>query len=393
MRLLTTFIKDFSLSALVAGFITVLVGFTSSAVLVFQAAQSFGATPEQISSWLWALGIGIGLSGLVLSLYYKIPIATAWSTPGAAILIAGASGFSIHEAIGAFIATGLLITIAGFSGLFERLLKYIPVSLASAMLAGILLQFGLNFFSSMSNNALLITGMLFTYLLAKRFIPRYAILFSLAVGIFIAANQGQLHFGQLSLQLTSPVWIDPAWSLQAIISLTLPLFVVTMTSQNLPGVAMIQAAGYKPPTSSIVGWTGTATTLLASFGAFAINLAAISAAICLGKEAHEDRHRRYIAAAVSGIFYILLGLFGATVTTVFMAFPQPLIFAIAGLALFGTIASSLVGALSIEAEREAALITFLVTASGLSLFGVGAAFWGLVAGIISLIILKSHKAA
>ncbi len=387
----SSLVKDFSISALVAGFITVLVGFTSSAVLVFQAAQSFGATPAQISSWLWALGLGIGLSGLVLSLYYKIPVATAWSTPGAAILIAGASGFNIHEAIGAFIITGILIAIAGFSGLFERAIKYIPVSLASAMLAGILLQFGLNVFTAMSVNAALINGMLLVYLLAKRFMPRYAILLSLAVGILITAIQGQLHFTALSLQLTSPVWIYPQWSLEASVSLALPLFVVTMTSQNLPGVAMIQAAGYRVPTSSIVGWTGTATTLLAPFGAFAINLAAISAAICLGKEAHQDKHRRYIAAVASGTFYILLGLFGATVTAVFMAFPQPLIFAIAGLALFGTIASSLVGALSLEAEREAALITFLVTASGLTLFGVGAAFWGLVAGIVSLLVLKTKK--
>ncbi|XID75805.1 benzoate/H(+) symporter BenE family transporter [Alkanindiges sp. WGS2144] len=384
----SSFFKDFSLSAFVASFVTVLVGFTSSAVLVFQAAQNFGASPEQISSWLWALGMGIGLSGLGLSLYYKIPVATAWSTPGAAILIAGANGFNIHEAIGAFIVTGLLIAIAGFSGWFERALKHIPVSLAAAMLAGILLQFGLQVFSTLPSSPGLIIGMLLVYLFAKRFMPRYAILLALALGMIIAASQGQLQFSQLPLQLTMPVWINPEWSVQAIVSLALPLFIVTMASQNLPGVAMIQAAGYHSPTSSVVGWTGTATTLLAPFGAFAVNLAAISAAICLGKEAHENPEKRYIAAVISGIFYLLIGLFGATVSTIFMAFPQALIFAIAGLALFGTIASSLVNALKEDTEREAGLITFLVTASGLSLFGIGAAFWGLMAGIITLLVLK-----
>lgn len=383
--------KDFSISALVAGFVTVLVGFTSSAVLVFQAAQSFAATPEQMGSWLWALGVGIGLSSIVLSLYYKIPVATAWSTPGAAILIAGANGFNIHQATGAFLVAGVLVAIAGFSGWFERALKHIPVSLAAAMLAGILLQFGLNVFTALQDNTLLVLTMLLVYLLAKRMLPRYAILLALVVGIGISMMQGELHSTQVALQLTTPVWIQPQWSLQAIISLALPLFVVTLASQNLPGIAMIQAAGYRSPTSSAVGWTGTTTILLAPFGAFTINLAAISAAISLGPEAHPNPARRYVAAVFAGMFYLLIGLFGATVTTLFLAFPKALVFAIAGLALFGTIASSLANALAVDREREAALITFLVTASGLSLGGIGSAFWGLMAGIISLLILNAGK--
>lgn len=383
--------KDVSLSALVAGFVTVLVGFTSSAVLVFQAAQGFAATPEQMGSWLWALGVGIGVSGMLLSLYYKIPVATAWSTPGAAILIAGANGFNIHQAVGAFLLAGIFVAIAGFTGWFERALKHIPVSLAAAMLAGILLQFGLNVFTALQANPALVLSMLVVYLLAKRLRPRYAILLALVVGMIISLMQGELHSTQVSLQLTQPVWIAPQWSLQAMISLALPLFVVTMASQNLPGIAMIQAAGYRTPTSWLVGWTGTATTLLAPFGAFAINLAAISAAISLGPEAHANSARRYVAAVSAGFFYLLIGLFGATVTTLFMAFPKALVLAIAGLALFGTIASSLSSALAVEREREAALVTFLITASGLTLAGIGSAFWGLLAGIVSLLILTTGK--
>lgn len=384
-------LRDSSLSALVAGFVTVLVGFTSSAVLVFQAAQSVGATALQTSSWLWALGLGIGLSGLLLSLYYKIPIATAWSTPGAAILIAGASGFTLHQAVGAFIVSGLLIAIAGFSGLFARASRYIPVSLAAAMLAGILLQFGLNVFTALQTNVLLVGSMLLGYLLGKRLMPRYAILLALCIGLLICFFQGQLHLQAVQWQLTRPVWISPDWSLSAIISLGLPLFIVTMTSQNLPGIAAIQTAGYRPPISGMIGWTGTANTLFAPFGAFTINLAAISASICLGKEAHENPQKRYTAAVYAGLFYILIGLFGATVTAIFLAFPKALVVAIAGLALFGTIASSLLSALKQDGQREAALITFLITASGLSLFGIGAAFWGLVAGALTLFILPASR--
>jgi benzoate membrane transport protein len=384
-------LRDSSLSALVAGFVTVLVGFTSSAVLVFQAAQSVGATALQTSSWLWALGLGIGLSGLLLSLYYKIPIATAWSTPGAAILIAGASGFTIHQAVGAFIVSGLLIAIAGFSGLFARASRYIPVSLAAAMLAGILLQFGLNVFTALQTNVLLVGSMLLGYLLGKRLMARYAILLALCIGLLICFFQGQLYLQAVQWQLTRPIWISPEWSLSAIISLGLPLFIVTMTSQNLPGIAAIQTAGYRPPISGMIGWTGTANTIFAPFGAFTINLAAISASICLGKEAHENPQKRYTAAVYAGLFYILIGLFGATVTAIFLAFPKALVVAIAGLALFGTIASSLLSALKQDGQREAALITFLITASGLSLFGIGAAFWGLVAGALTLFILPASR--
>ncbi len=386
--------QDFSVSALIAGFVTVLVGFTSSAVIVFQAANTLGATRAEIASWMWALGLGMGLTCIVLSLRYKVPVVTAWSTPGAAMLITSASGVAMPDAIGAFLLCGLLIAVAGFSGWFERAMSRIPVSLASAMLAGVLLRFGLDVFVAMKTQFGLAFAMFIAYLLARRWQPRYAVILALALGIAIAAAQGLLHLGEVRLELAVPVFITPHWSTPAMIGVALPLFIVTMASQNVPGVAVIRASGYHHvPVSPLIGWTGAATVVLAPFGAYALNLAAITAAICMGREAHEDPARRYVASVAAGGFYLLIGLFGATVGAVFAAFPKELVLAIAGLALLGTIGNGLAAALANERERESALVTFLVTASGVSLLGIGSAFWGLVAGVLALLILRVRKPA
>ncbi len=384
-------LKDFSLSAVIAGFVTVLVGFTSSAVIVFQAAQALGASPAEIGSWMLALGLGMGLTCILLSLRYRVPVVTAWSTPGAAILITSVAGISMPEAIGAFLVSGALITICGFSGWFERVLSRLPLSIASAMLAGVLLRFGLDIFGAMKTQLVLVLVMFCTYLLLRGRAPRYAVIMALLVGIGIAGAQGLLRLETVSLQLAKPVFIMPQFSFQALISVALPLFVVTMASQNVPGVAVIRASGYEVPISSLIGWTGIATLILAPFGGYALNLAAITAAICMGREAHENPARRYVAAVAAGGFYLVVGLFGSTVGAVFAAFPKELVLAIAGLALLGTIGNGLVGALSNEQEREPALITFLMTASGVTLLGIGSAFWGLVAGIFSLLILQISR--
>ena len=384
--------QDFSVSALIAGFVTVLVGFTSSAVIVFQAANTLGASRAEIASWMWALGLGMGLTCIVLSLRYKVPVVTAWSTPGAAMLITSASGVAMPDAIGAFLLCGVLIAVAGFSGWFERAMSRIPVSLASAMLAGVLLRFGLDVFVAMKTQFGLAFAMFIAYLVARRWQPRYAVILALALGILIAAFQGLLHLGEVRLELATPVFITPHWSMPAMIGVALPLFIVTMASQNVPGVAVIRASGYHHvPISPLIGWTGAATAVLAPFGAYALNLAAITAAICMGREAHEDPARRYMASVAAGGFYVLIGLFGATVGAVFAAFPKELVLAIAGLALLGTIGNGLAAALANEGERESALITFLVTASGVSLFGIGSAFWGLVAGGLAWLILRALK--
>lgn len=380
--------KDFSVSALVAGFVTVLVGFTSSAVIVFQGAQAVGANPAEIASWMWALGWGMGLTCISLSLRYRMPVVTAWSTPGAAMLITGAAGASLPEAIGAFVVSAVLITIAGFSGLFERLIDRIPAAIGAGMLAGVLLRFGMDAFVAMKTQFGMALPMFVAYLLMRRLSPRYAVLLTLALGMTIAAAQGLLRFEGLTLDFARPIWTTPAFSVSTIIGIAVPLFVVTMASQNVPGVTVQRASGFAVPISPTIGWTGVATLLLAPFGAYALNLAAITAAICTGREAHEDPGKRYVAAVFAGVFYCLVGVFGATVAAVFAAFPKELIAVIAGLALLGTIGNGLATALARESERESAIITFLVTASGVSLFGIGSAFWGLVAGILALLVLR-----
>ncbi len=383
---------DLSLSAVVAGFVTVLVGFTSSAVIVFQAARAVGANQAEISSWMWALGIGMGVTCIGLSLYYRQPVVTAWSTPGAAMLITSAASVSLPESIGAFLVSGALITLAGFSGWFERSLQRIPISIASAMLAGVLFRFGLDVFVSMQAEFELVFAMFLVYLIFRRTLPRYAIIAALLIGLISAALRDLLHINDVNWQLALPIFTAPVFSLSALIGIALPLFIVTMALQNVPGVAALRASGYTSvPISPLIDWTGAATMLLAPFGAFALNLAAITAAICLGREAHEDPTKRYVAAVAAGVFYILIGVFGATVAALFVALPNELVLAIAGLALLGTIGNGLAAALVNEKEREPALVTFLVTASGVALLSIGSAFWGLLAGILVWVILRFRR--
>ncbi|MCX7272128.1 MAG: benzoate/H(+) symporter BenE family transporter [Burkholderiales bacterium] len=383
-------LADFSASTITAGFVTVLVGFTSSAVIVFQAAATLGADAAQIGSWIWALGLGMGITCIGLSLRWRIPVVTAWSTPGAALLISAGAGASLPEAIGAFVMSAALLTLAGFSGLFERLMNRLPVAIASGMLAGVLLRFGIEAFAAMGTRFGLVAGMLAVYLVARRWLPRFAVMGAFAAGILIAASQGLIRTEALELGWARPVWTTPTFSVGAFIGLAVPLFLVTMASQNMPGVAVIRASGFATPLSPVLGWIGVVNLVLAPFGGFALNLAAITAALCMGPEAHPDPARRYTAAVSAGIFYLLMGLAGATVVAVFAAFPRELVAGIAGIALLGTIGNALAQALTHERDREPALVTFLVTASGLSLGGIGSAFWGLVAGGVTLAVLRAH---
>jgi benzoate membrane transport protein len=382
------FFRDVNLSAATAGFVAVLVGFTSSVAIVFQAALAFGATPELISSWMWALGLGMGLCSAIPSLILKKPVMVAWSTPGAAVLATAglAGGFSMPQAVGAFMGCAALIVLAGATGWFERVMNRIPVALASALLAGVLARFGLQAFAAAQTALVLVLLMLLGYLLGRRWLPRYAVPLTLAVAVAYVLVNGQFQAAALKLELARPVFTAPEFTLAAFVSLALPLFVVTMASQNLPGVAAIQAAGYGMPISRIITLTGVATLVLAPFGAFALNLSAITAAICMGPEAHTDPNKRYTAAVACGAFYILIGLFGAAVTGLLLAFPRELVLAIAGLALLGSIGGGLHTALRDEPHREAALITFLVTLSGVVIAGIGSAFWGVIAGALALFV-------
>lgn len=382
------FLQDFSVPAVFAGFITFLIGISVSAVLVIQAAQILGATPEQISSWFWALGLGIGLSGLILSWKFKYPVATSWSTAGLALILATGNGYSLHEAIGAFLVCGLLSAILGFSGIFQKILSYIPQSLTSAMLAGVLLKFGIALFASMQNDWGFIISLLAAYVLSKRLSPRYSIVITVIAGLVLCPMFMQFHPPVLQWSLAQPVWISPEFSWSALLGLALPLFVINMASQYLPGIAMIKSYGYQPHVNQLIGWTGVTQTLLAPFGCYTVNIAAISAAVSLDDQVHPDPEKRYIAGISCGFFYILMGVFAATLTSLLMSFPAIFIVALAGIALLGTISHNIAIAFQDVREREAALLTFLFSASGIQFFGIGSAFWGLIFGIIVSIILK-----
>ena len=390
------FFKDISAAAFTAGFVAVLVGFTSSVAIVFQAALAFNATPAQIASWMWALGIGMGLCTVLPSLYYKKPIMVAWSTPGAAVLATAgvAGGFTMAQAVGAFMVSAALIAFCGATGWFEKIMNRIPAAIASALLAGVLARFGMQGFIAAQTALPLVLLMLLTYLVGRRFVPRYAVVATLLSGIIYAAVRGDLAWSSVSFALTMPVYEMPEFSFSAVVSLAIPLFVVTMASQNLPGVAAIRATGYEGqiPVSKVITLTGLATLVLAPFGAFALNLSAITAAIVMGKEAHPDPDKRYTAAVSCGLIYLVIGAFGAAVTSLLAAFPKELVAAIAGLALLGTIGAGLAAAVKDESHREAALITFLVTLSGVVIAGIGSAFWGVVAGALALFVQQYGQA-
>ncbi|MBN3852353.1 MULTISPECIES: benzoate/H(+) symporter BenE family transporter [unclassified Paraburkholderia] len=385
-------LADTSVATIVAGFVAMMTGYTSSLVLMFQAGQAAHLTDAQISSWIWALSIGMAVTTIGLSLWYRAPTVVAWSTPGAALLISSLPHVPYAEAIGAFIVCAVLLTAVGLTGWFDTLMKRIPAGIAAALLAGILFEIGIEIFHAAQVQTPLVLTMFFAYLLMKRFVPRYAIVGTLVVGIAAAAALGLLDFSHFRVAVAKPVFTMPAFSVQAIVSIGIPLFVVAMASQNVPGIAVIRADGYDTPSSPLIATTGLASLLLAPFGSHGINLAAITAAICTGPHAHEDRTKRYMAAVWCGIFYLIAGTFGATIAALFAAFPQALVVSIAALALFGSIMSGLTNAMQNPREREAALVTFMVTASGLTLLSIGAAFWGLVAGVLTQFVLNARKA-
>lgn len=375
--------KTGTLSHMTTGMIVVIVGYTSSVAIVFQAALAAGANASQISSWLWALGIGMGVSTIGLSLRYRTPILTAWSTPGAALLVTGLSGVPMEEAVGVFIAASLAMLVLGMSGIFDRLMRHIPQPLAAAMLAGVLTRFGMDLFVAMGTEHLMVISMLVAFLLLRTSLPRYAVPLTLGIGLVIATIQGGIDTQQLEWSVTTPTFTLPSFELTSLIGLGVPLLIVNITSQNMPGLAVLRANGYDTPASPLISWTGVTSLLLAPFGCFSVGLAAITAAICMGKEADPDPAQRYKASIWAGAFYLAAGVFGATVASLFAALPTELVLAIAGLALLGTIGNSLHGALAGDESREAALITFLVTASGLTLFDVGSAFWGITFGLLA----------
>lgn len=378
---------------LLSGFVAVLVGYASSAAIIWQAAAAAGATAPQIAGWMTSLGIGMGISTLALSWWYKAPVLTAWSTPGAALLTTSLQGVTLSETIGIFIFANALILICGISGLFARLMKIIPHSLAAAMLAGVLLRFGLQAFSNLEGHLLLCGSMLLAWLVTKAFAPRYAIVATLLVGGAVAALKGDVVTEQLSFAVVMPEFIAPTFNMTTLVSIGLPFFLVTMASQNAPGFATLKASGYPVAVSPLMVFTGGLALLLSPFGVYSICIAAITAAICQSPDAHPDASKRWLAAAAAGVFYLLAGIFGGSISGLMAALPLSWIQTLAGLALLGTIGGSLHQALHNEAERDAAIVTFLLTASGATLAGIGSAFWGLVAGgICYALLLRTRRA-
>lgn len=379
--------------AVAAGLIAVLVGVTSSAAIVFTAAEAAGASSREIASWMLALGVGMAVTCVGLSLRYRAPVVTAWSTPGAALLAVGLDGVTMAQAVGAFLFSAALVTLSGVTGWFEKVMDRVPVPLAAGLLAGVLLQFGIGLFTSMEADFPVVAAMFAAYLLSRRWLPRYAVILALVAGVAAASARGTLDLAGVTPAPAVPVFVMPEFSWPVLVSVGVPLFVVTMASQNLPGVAVLRGDGYRVPISPVIGWTGATNLVLAPFGCFGMNLAAITAAICTGPQAHPDRERRYLAAVWAGVFYLCVGIFGATVASLLASLPPTLILAIAGIGLLGTIGGSLASALGDARSREAAAVTFLATASGFTLLGVGSAFWGLVAGVLTLVVTTSRRRA
>ncbi|MGE4404859.1 benzoate/H(+) symporter BenE family transporter [Pseudomonas sp.] len=375
---------------IVAGLVSVIVNYGGTFILVFQAAKAAGLSPQLTASWVWSVSIGVGVTGMLLSWITRAPIITAWSTPAAAFLVVALGTTSYAEAVGAYLISATAFIALGLSGCFDRIIQRVPPGLAAGLLAGILLQFGIGAFGGMSLDPLLAGLLIVAYVAFKRLTARYAVVGILLLGVVLMLVQGRVDLSRLEFELAAPILTMPAFSFNALLSVALPLFLITLTGQYMPGMLVLRNDGYNTSANSIVTVTGLGSLLMAPFGSHAFNIAAITAAICTGKQAHEDPSKRWIAGVAAGVFYILVGVFGVTLAAVFMAFPATFITTLAGLALLGTLGGSLASAMSDPNTREAALITFLAAAANITLFGIGGAFWGLVIGLVAYALLNGR---
>jgi benzoate membrane transport protein len=373
--------RDFSISATVAGFIALLATYSGPMLIVVQAGQSADLSLQIMSTWIWALSIGAAIVGLVLSVTYRIPVIGAWSTPGVALLITALSQYSFSDVIGCYLVLAVIVALLGWSGLFTKLIERLPISILSAMIAGVLFQFCAKIFQSLQAVPRLVLPVIVVYLLCRRIIPRYALAFALLVGLILAMVNSPVTDYDPGLALVQPVMTTPTFSSATLFGLGLPLLLLALT-QYATGVAVLKSAGYEVSARTIVGVSGLVSVPLALFGCSGINPAAIVGALCSGPECHADPSRRYVAGIVCAIGYACIGVFGLSVVAMFALLPSALITVLAGLALLSTLVSSLTSSLMQEKDREAALITFIVTVSGMSFFGLGSALWGLIAGLI-----------
>jgi benzoate membrane transport protein len=380
--------KDWSVSAIAAGFLAVLISYSGPAVIFFQAADAAHVSGEMVASWIWGISIGAAVSGIFLSWALKVPVITAWSAPGTALLVTLFPAITLNQVVGAYITAAVIIFLIGVSGSFDRIMRRIPPGIAAGMMAGILFQFGVNAFKSVTTMPALTFGMVAAYAVFRRLVPRYCIVLVLVSGITLAMLLGDTNVSGLELTLTTPVFITPEWTWGTTLSLALPLVLVSLTGQFLPGMAILHLSGYRTPARPIIAATSLASLGVAVFGGITIVVAAITAALCTGKDAHEDPAKRYVAGIANGVFYLIGGTFAGTIVTMFTALPKEFIAVLAGLALLGAIAANVTTVVREEDHREASVITFLATASGMSFLGLGSAFWGVVIGGFAYLVLN-----
>ena len=389
--LIKTLKQDWSLSATVAGFLAVLISYAGPMIIFFQAAQQANVSSTMMASWIWGSSIGAAITGIILSIKYKVPIITAWSAPGTALLVALFPHISLNEVVAAYITSAVIIFFIGITGSFDKLLKWIPQGVAAGMMAGILFQFGVGLFKATDSMPYVVFGMLACFLLAKRFSPRYAIIWVLLSGITLSFLFGKINPIPMNFSLAIPELIMPEWTWSSTLNLAIPLTIVSLTGQFLPGMAILKLSGYNTPAKPILSVASIVSLAVAITGGITIVLAAITAALCTGKDSHELKEKRYIAGIANGIFYILGGLFAGSIVMLFSILPKELVAALAGLALLGAIATNISVAMKDESQRDAALITFLATVSGMHLLGFSSVFWGICIGMISHLVLNKRE--
>lgn len=389
--LLKTLKNDWSISATVAGFLAVLISYSGPLIIFFQAAQRAHVSTEMMVSWIWGISIGAAVSGIYLSIKYKTPVITAWSAPGTALLVTLFPNVSLNEAVAAYITSAIVIFLIGVTGYFDKLLKWIPQDVAAGMMAGILFQFGIGLFTASDSMPFIVFSMLIVFLIAKRLMPRYTMIWVLAAGVLLSLILGQMNPVDVSFSLAIPQWISPEWTWNSTLNLAIPLILVSLTGQFLPGMAIMKLSGYDTPAKPIITVTSIASLAVACVGGITIVLASITAALCMGKDAHELKEKRYIAGIANGIFYILGGLFAGSIVMLFSLLPKELVAALAGLALLGAIATNISVAMKNDSQRDAALITFLATASGMHFLGLSSVFWGICIGVIAHFILTPRS--
>ncbi|MDO7458610.1 benzoate/H(+) symporter BenE [Acinetobacter baumannii] len=389
--LFKTLKNDWSISATVAGFLAVLISYSGPLIIFFQAAQRAHVSTDMMVSWIWGISIGAAVSGIYLSIKYKTPVITAWSAPGTALLVTLFPNVSLNEAVAAYITSAIVIFLIGITGYFDKLLKWIPQDVAAGMMAGILFQFGISLFTASDSMPLIVFSMLIVFLIAKRLMPRYTMIWVLAAGVLLSLILGKMNPVDVNFNLAIPQWISPEWTWNSTLNLTVPLILVSLTGQFLPGMAIMKLSGYDTPAKPIITATSIASLAVACVGGITIVLASITAALCMGKDAHELKEKRYIAGIANGIFYILGGLFAGSIVMLFSLLPKELVAALAGLALLGAIATNISVAMKNDGQRDAALITFLASASGMHFLGLSSVFWGICIGVIAHFILTPRS--